>query len=128
MFSSDYKLSIATEAGILSVQASGRYAVSRSLAMIAAVRRHADRSGVTRVLLDTTGVPQPIPDLERAALGESAAREWRGLSVAIVHRSPTRSDSATVVARNRGANVRVFASDAEAVEWLNGSTAAGSVR
>jgi hypothetical protein len=125
---SAYKLTIALDGGILSVQASGTYALRRSLAMIAKVRTHAAEFGVKRVVLETSGVPQPIPDLERASLGEAAAREWRGLTVAIVHRAPSRSDAATVVARNRGANVRVFSSPAEAVEWLNGGAAAGSAR
>lgn len=118
MLGSAYRLTIGIDGDALNVQAVGSYALRRSLAMIAAVRRHADSYGVTRVLLETTGVPQPIPDVERATLGEEAARQWRGLRVAIVHRAPTRSDAASVVARNRGANVRVFPSDVEAREWL----------
>ena len=124
MLASAYRLTVAMDGGILRVQASGTYALRRSLALIGAVRRDADRFAVTRVLLETTGVPQPIPDLERATLGEEAAREWRGLTVAILHRTPTRSDAATIVARNRGANVRVFGSEADAIAWLNGSESA----
>jgi len=120
LFDAAYKLKIAAERGVLTVTASGSYALRRSLRMISAVREHAERHALTRVLLETTAVPQPIPDVDLAALGEEAARTWQGLTVAILHRSRTPGNSAAVVARNRGANVRVFSSDVDAMNWLTG--------
>ena len=118
MIGSDYVIETKVEAGFLWVRAAGRYKLARSMSMIRFVRELAERHGVTRVLLDTTAVPQPIPDMERYTLAMAAVENWRGLKVAGIDSTEPPEGFFENVAVNRGARVRVFGSETQALEWL----------
>lgn len=118
MIGSDYKVEIAVEGQILRVRAAGRYKLIHSMSLIRSVREQADRHGVTQVLLDTTAIPQPIPDMERYTLAVEAVDAWRGLKVAGIDLTESPDRFLENVAVNRGARFRVFNSETQALEWL----------
>ena len=118
LFGSAYKIEVTVGPRRILMRAVGRDALRRSMHLLRAVREQADRHGLTRVLVDTTLVPQPVPDLDRYPLGEAIAGAWRGLCVAVVDPTASSDESIKHVATNRRACVRLFASEAPAIERL----------
>ena len=96
----------------------GAYSRARSEQAIAAVRREADERKYTRILVDYQGVPDNIPNLDRFHLGEMSAEVLRGLRVAVVDLTEAPDAFVETVAVNRGATMRLFCTEAEALAWL----------
>jgi len=85
-------------------------------AMADAIRGHAAKAA----FVDIRAVPGPYTFMDYIELGEMAARYLAFVPVAVMGGSeqldPERIGK--VVARNRGANLEVFTSEAEAHAWL----------
>jgi hypothetical protein len=118
MLTSAYALELAVERGVLRIRATGAYSRRRASNLILAVREQADRRGLKRVLLDTTGVPQRIPDADRSSVSAEAAGAWGDLAVAAVNPTEYADRFVETVAAERDARRRLFASEAAAIEWL----------
>ena len=114
----DYTIEVGDEPGYLRITARGRYNLSRSQRLIARVGREVQRRQPKSVLVDFSGVPQPVPDAERIELGRLAARVYAGLPVAIVDPVEAADRGIEAVANNSGANLRIFAAQAAAIAWL----------
>ncbi len=115
----DYAAEFRDEPGYLRVTARGRYSLSRSRRLLARAGREVQRRRPRSVLVDLSGVPQPVPDAERIELGRLAARTYAGLPVAIVDPVEAADRGIEAVAHNGGANLRIFGSQAAALAWLH---------
>ena len=96
----------------------GTYNRARSEQAIATVRREADERKYSRILVDYQGVPDNIPNLDRFHLGEMSAQVLRGLRVAVIDLTEAPDAFVETVAVNRGATMRLFCTEAEALAWL----------
>jgi hypothetical protein len=104
----------------LHVTARGDYRFEHSQQLISFVRDEARRRRQHLALVDLAGVPQPVPDYERFELGSLAAQELRGVKLAVADLTEARDRFAELVAANRGADIRIFTTEADAVSWLLG--------
>jgi len=102
--------------------ATGSYARSRTEQLIALVRREADQRKFVRVLVDLTEVREAVPNFDRFHLGEATAAQLRGLRLAVIDLTEASDSFIETVALNRGATMRIFATEGEALAWLLGET------
>ena len=116
--SSTYDTEVRDNARYLHVIARGDYRFEHSQQLISLVRDEARRRQQHLVLVDLVGVPQPIPDHERFELGSLVAQELRGVKVAVVDLTEAPDKFAELVAANRGADMRIFTTEADALSWL----------
>ena len=113
----DYVVTTAKDAGFLRTTVSGSFALQPSKDLLDRVAADARHHEADRVLLDFRGVVGRATTLERYELGVHAAAHvnakiaFVGLPEMIDHLPET-------VAVNRGANVRVFTDEADALRWL----------
>jgi hypothetical protein len=121
MVSSSYDTEVRENPRYLHVIACGDYRFEHSQNLISFVRDEALKRRQQLVLVDLLGVPQPIPDYERFELGSLAAQELRELKLAVVDLTEAPDKFAELVAANRGANIRIFTTEADALSWLLGS-------
>jgi len=96
----------------------GAYSFARSARMIGAVHAAAKARGRTHILLDLRGIPEPVPDAERFALGELVGTGWRDLVVAFIDLTETPDQFVETMAANRGAVIRGFLDEPAALAWL----------
>lgn len=75
---------------------------------------------LSRALVDFREMPGKISTADRFQLGVEAASAMRGLlKVAVVYRRSEMNWFAETVAKNRGANLRIFSEMDEAIKWLD---------
>ena len=75
--------------------------------------------GFRRVLVDATALTDPLPTADQYQMGVETARALDGrIKLAIVGQPEHADPFFETVARNRGANLRVFADEVDAVVWL----------
>jgi SpoIIAA-like len=117
------------ESGLLSVDASGDFSLEGAkqafLEMLSAVAKHQ----AEKILFDGRNVRGKPEEIERFFYSDFAAREVRSIVVehrivprfAYVMHEPLRDPGkyGETVAVNRGMNVKVFETPADAIEWLN---------
>jgi hypothetical protein len=60
---------------------------------------------------------------DRFHLGEATAAQLRGLRLAVIDLTEASDSFIETVALNRGATMRIFATEGEALAWLLGKTA-----
>ena len=115
-----YRAEIRDEGAYMRIVIHGHYSLERGKQLINLIRDAAKAAGRTRVLLDARDVPQPMPAVDAYDLGQLAAEAFRGLRVADIDPVDATDGLAETVARNRGINGRMFASEPEALAWLLG--------
>lgn len=120
--SSSYDTEVRDNPRYLHVVARGEYRLDRSKQLIFFLRDEARRRRQRLALVDLVGVPQPVPDYERFELGSLTAQELRGVKVAFVDLTEASDRLAELVAANRGADIRIFATETEALSWLLNGT------
>jgi hypothetical protein len=87
--------------------------------MVRTTRELSDRHQLRRVLVDLTGVTGVPPDIDRFELGERLAQVFGSThTLAIIGREESVNRLAEAVAQNRGAALRVFFTEREALTWL----------
>jgi hypothetical protein len=116
----NYKLAIESDDAYLRVTAAkGTYGLGRTRRLIYAVRELCDRRQLRRVLIDLSRVTGIPPDIDRFELGERLAQAFGSThAVAIIGRKESVNRLAETVALNRGAVLRVFFTEQEALSWL----------
>ncbi|HYL02687.1 MAG TPA: hypothetical protein VEU54_04650 [Steroidobacteraceae bacterium] len=114
-----YKLAIEASDQYLRVTVKGTYGFGRSRRLIHAVRELSDRHHLRRILADVTGVTGVPPDIDRFELGERIAEVFGSThTLAVIAREEAVNRLAETVAQNRGAALRVFLTEQEALTWL----------
>jgi hypothetical protein len=116
----NYRTTFTECAGYLRVVARGEYSYGRSKRLLIRVPRELRSRGLTRVLVDFTAVPEPVPDVERAELGELAAQLYTGIRVAVIDPVEAGDRGIESVALVRGAQMKIFRLESTAIEWLMG--------
>jgi hypothetical protein len=108
--------------GYARFRASGEATFHETVGLVARAISEASDQGIKRLLVDILelrGFPHPTTS-ERFFMAEKWASNARGLRLVVVAREdlidPLRFG--VTVARNRGLFANVFATEAEAVEWL----------
>ena len=115
----NYKLAIEANREYLRVTANGTYGFGRTRRLIYVVRESSDGHQLRRVLVDLTGVTGQPPDIDRFELGERLAQVFGSShTLAIVAREESVNRLAETVAQNRGAALRVFFTERDALTWL----------
>ena len=112
-----FEVAVVEEGPYLRVRATGTYAAERVRQLIERVAAEAGRRGARRVLLDAYDVIGGPSTMDRYAQGVEAARQFKFRTACIVRREYVDYFSETV-ARNRGANVRIFTDEPSACAWL----------
>jgi hypothetical protein len=112
------EVEIWSEGAYLRLCVRGRYDPPSGLALLSLIPVEAQHFACRHVLVDIRGVIGEGSTLSRFEMGATAARLLPPLRVAIVWRAETTDRFAETVALNRGANLRVFASEPEALAWL----------
>jgi len=115
-----YRTTLTECAGYLRVVAHGAYSYGRSKRLLIRVPRELRRRGMSRVLVDFTDVPEAVPDLERAELGELAAKLYVGIRVAVIDPVEAGDRGIESVALVRGAQMKIFRLESTAIAWLVG--------
>ena len=119
MWPFNYKLAIEANREYLRVTATGTYGFGRTRRLIYVIRESSDGHQLRRVLLDLTGVIGRPPDMDRFELGERLAQVFGSTyTLAIIGRKESVNRLAETVARNRGADLRVFFTEQDALNWL----------
>lgn len=113
-----YDTVVVEEPDFLRFVCCGNYSRTRSERLIAQVRLEADERRISRVLVDLQQVHESVPDRDRFHLGEMCADVLRGLRVAVIDLTEAPDAFAETVAVNRGATMRLFCSEPEALAWL----------
>jgi hypothetical protein len=117
----EYQIDVSDGAGFLRIVARGQYSRRRFDELLQRIVSEIQSRGVWRVLVHVTGVPGPIPVLDRYEAGVSAAGALRAQTrIAVVERSDRSERFFETVARNRGLSIRDFAGEPAAREWLLG--------
>ena len=115
-----FQTSACQESRFLRIAALGTHDSIRSVRLFEWMAEETVRLGASRVLLDLRGVNGDVSTADRFDIGVAAARI--PAQVALIARpgmiDPERFGQ--MVAGNRGADGRVFASEADAVAWLTG--------
>jgi hypothetical protein len=115
----NYKLAIEANREYLRVTAKGTYGFGRTRRLIYVVRESSDGHQLRRVLVDLTGVTGQPPDIDRFELGERLAQVFGSThTLAIIGRKESVNRLAETVAQNRGAALRVFFTERDALTWL----------
>jgi hypothetical protein len=117
----DFEITVTQRAGVVRIAARGAYSRGRLERLIQCVITESETRGIARVLVDVTGVPGSIPTLDRYEVGVAAARAFGERRVAVVERPERNERFFETVARNRGASIRDFTDEAQALEWLLGA-------
>lgn len=112
-----------SEGPCLRLCVTGPYDPSSALKLLSLIPVEAERVASGHVLVDIRGVIGEGSTLARFEMGATAARLLPPLRVAIVWRVETTDRFAETVAVNRGANLRVFSGEPEALDWLLGEIA-----
>lgn len=114
-----YKLAIEANREYLRVTAKGTYGFGRTRRLISLIRESSDGHQLRRVLVDLTGVTGQPPDVDRLELGERLAQVFGSThTLAIIGRKESVNRLAETVALNRGAVLRIFFTEREALTWL----------
>ena len=113
------ELSYRQEPSYLFVELSGTWTTDDAKRAIEAIRSEADKRGLTRLLIDCRKFSKPDTEMTRFFTGEHIALIWGHpfKSVGVV-RPEIYNGFAETVAINRGANVKAFFEEEEALEWL----------
>ena len=115
-----YQAEVSDAGEYLRIVIHGDYSLDRGKWLIELIRDTAKSLGRSRVLLDARDVPEGMPATDAFELGSLAAAELRGLRVANIDPADALDGLAETVARNRGLNGRIFATETEALRWLLG--------
>jgi hypothetical protein len=111
-------------AGFIRVTISGPTSSTRRLRLIGRIAAEIKSRGVSSVLVDSLGSTGEISTVDRFEFGKEAARLLgAGTKVAIILVRARADRFAETVARNRGGNIGIFTSEADALDWLVGSGA-----
>ena len=118
MLPPELKMKSAVDAGYLRITAQGTHALPRSIGLIEWTAAESLRQNAARVLLDCRGIEGQLSTMDRYELG--VAISSIPVKVAIILRQAMMDPDrfGEIVARNRGANARVFTAEDEAIEWL----------
>jgi hypothetical protein len=118
MIVAGYETSAILESQFLRIAVQGTYCATRTVRFFEWVVDETARLGAGRVLLDARGVGGEVSTPDRFDIGAASARIPAKLAlIAQAHMIDPERFGETV-ARNRGADHRVFATEAEAVAWL----------
>ena len=105
----------------MSVKVAGPAVLSDIFALIDELADESIRMGSKRLLIDLTQVQQTFKFSGHFAIGERASLSLSHLErVASLVAGDQRRGTSEQVARQRGVQLRVFVSKAEALGWLNG--------
>jgi len=114
-------LTVTAEAkgSILWLTAVGRYSLADFTALIEALKAQAEQSNCERVLLDIRAISGEVSDMDRFFIGKFAAEQLsHRIKVAAVYHAQKINRFAENVAVNRGARVGAFATEQDALTWL----------
>jgi hypothetical protein len=115
----EFKSVITEDDGYLRMTLSGPATRSSLLGALAQAIGETKSRRIWRVLCDVTAVPPPMGTSEKYQAGAELARlADRRMIVAIVARPELVDHFFETVARNRGASVRVFTHETNALQWL----------
>jgi hypothetical protein len=113
----EYEVKTAKDAGFLRITVSGAFALQPSKDLLDRLAADARHHEADRVLLDFRGVVGRATTLDRYELGAHAAAHVK-VKIAFVGLPEMIDRLPETVAVNRGAKVRVFTDEAEALSWL----------
>jgi hypothetical protein len=103
----------------LLIEGTGEWELGDVERKVEAVRQEAEERGYRRVLIDIRTVTPPPREIERFFVGERIAQVWgHSLKVAIVWRPEMLTMVGENAAVNRGANMKTFSDEDQAVHWL----------
>ena len=112
-------LSYRQEPSFLFVELSGTWTTDDAKRAIEAIRGEADKRSLKRLLIDCRKFSKPDSEMTRFFTGEHIALIWaRPFKSVGVLRPEIYNGFAETVALNRGANVKAFFEEEEALEWL----------
>jgi hypothetical protein len=118
----EFPTTVADGSGFIRITLSGSTNRVRRLRLLDRIFAETAARGVHRVLVDSLTTTGEISTVERYEFGEEAARVLgSSTKVAIVIERARADRFAETVARNRGGNIGIFTSEADALEWLVGS-------
>jgi hypothetical protein len=118
----DFPLIVTDGPGYTRITLSGKTTRNRRLRLLDRIIAETTSRGIDRVLVDSLKTTGDISTVERYEFGQEAARVLGGLSKVAIILVRDRADRfAETVAQNRGANIAVFTTEADALEWLVGS-------
>ena len=113
------QLSYRQEPSYLFVELSGTWTTDDAKRAIEAIRSEADKRSLKRLLIDCRKFSKPDCEMTRFFTGEHIALIWaRPFKSVGVLRPEIYNGFAETVALNRGANVKAFFEEEEALEWL----------
>jgi len=116
---SGYAVSVHAERSFLRITARGSYNFHATHRFIEFSRGECDRHRVQRVLVDMRLILGDWPSMDKFYIGEAVAKSTRlDLKIATIVPSEVLDGFGETVAVNRGAHIRVFATEAEAIAWL----------
>jgi hypothetical protein len=110
--------------GFVRITVRGAFSWTRVDGLLVRIHAESEARCIRAVLVDATAIPVVLTTTDRYTMGVAAsARLDARVRVALLGAPVTIDGFGELVARNRGANVRVFTDEARAVEWLLQSTA-----
>lgn len=116
-----YLLHFIEEPGFLRISMSGNWTAPNAETALKTIREEAEKRGFTRLLFDGRQLPQSPGEMTRFYSGEFLAKCLPIPYRVAIWRKPEQVDRLMeTVAVNRGARVRVFSDEEEAVKWLVG--------
>ena len=106
--------------GYLLVSVRGEWMDNPAMEIIKNIKSEAERAHQSRVLLNLMEMTPPPDMFSRFRAGEYMAQVWGpSLKVAVVWKQEYINQFAENVAVNRGARLRVFAAEDQALQWLS---------
>jgi hypothetical protein len=117
----EYALEIRREGAFLRITVAGARSLERSERLFARVRAEALAQGYRQVLIDATALTGELALAYRFRLGETAAALFGGTRIrlaALIRPEVGGAPFTETVARNRGADYRVFHGESPALRWL----------
>jgi hypothetical protein len=115
----EFEITVTEDAGFLRVTLSGAATRVRLHRALERIIDEAKSKNNWRLLIDIMAVPPPISTVDKYETGvEVAHLADRRLRMAVVGRVEIVDHFFETVARNRGASVRAFTEEAEALDWL----------
>jgi hypothetical protein len=107
--------------GLIRCTVSGTVNLDDAARLLEAVGQAVADAAQKRLLLDLLATVGELPAAQQFDLGLATARLLGGLSrIAVVQHDRRNNGFGALVARNRGLDIKVFAAEGPALEWLTG--------
>ena len=114
-------LTLAPDARFLRCAASGQANVEGAQRLLGQIQAGTPDAAPPRLLLDLLAVTGDLQLSGQFSLGMSSSQAFKRFSrVAVVQKQRLNNGFGALVAKNRGLNIEVFATEAEALSWLLG--------